>query len=434
MSQQAMSFPTVPFVSLSTRAAEIEAWAEGHMVDAQGIIYSLIDKATGQPLSDAFFAGYDAYKLYDFTPAEFYSYENCGMTTGAYQQAMVYRYALTKDPQALQRARRCFAAQKYIFEKGKQLEEGFFPKIYGNRFSPETSTDQVLYTVSAMDHFHPYATDAEKKEIDHIISAMIHFWVRRDYHYDYFAIKNMLWPLARFPMLLLLAYKHSGDELFKKEYERLLAQGVNEQPGEQQLTPKLAGLWPPTPYEAARHAWLLNNMADCTTMDVMELDYLLRHDPQNTWASKWKKSMIQMWDEGKITLAPDGSIYSTVLIDMDTKKIRRPEPQMLKDSLYQDLGEWSFNNYLHGASSGWSTMMARAGVQVHYHHPSAPEIPSTVHHVLSSIGLHDLTYYNEPQRFLPQHRYHTNFISGDALTNWLWAYWQGRAQGMIQEG
>ncbi len=33
---------------------------------------------------------------------------------------------------------------------------------------------------------------------------------------------------------------------------------------------------------------------------------------------------------------------------------------------------------------------------------------------------------NDPERWSPELRYKTRFFSGDAVANWLWAYWQGR--------
>jgi hypothetical protein len=141
--------------------------------------------------------------------------------------------------------------------------------------------------------------------------------------------------------------------------------------------------------------------------------------------------MRQMWDEGKLSLAPNGTYYSSVLIDFETKQVRRPEPMMQPPAAGDALDGWSFSRYIHGATMGWSTMLARAGVQVKYHFPDDRELAAIVADVLESIDLNDLTYYNEPERFLPQHRYMTNFLSGDALTSWLWAYWQGRENHLI---
>jgi hypothetical protein len=418
---------------LRQQAGQIEQYVESHLIDSHGVVFTFIDKTTDRPLTDAFFSGFDAYSVPGYTPTEFYGYENCGMTTGAYMQAMLCRYAMENDSQALVRARRCFQAQKAVYDLGKQVAEGFFPKVYGYRFSAQTSTDQVLYTVMALDRFSQVATDSEKNEIDRMITHMVRFWVERQYRYTYFNLVDMQWPLARFPSLLLLAFNHSGDTLFKQEYDRLLAMGVNRQPGEHQLGPKLAGDWPPSDYEQSQQAWCISHMAGCTAMDVMELDYLLRTDPNNEWAATWLASARQMWREGKLTLAPDGTEYSSILVDFKTHEVRRPQPGLIDDKNYVDLDSWSFSRYIHGASSGFSTMIARSGVQVYHHQSTDTDIIPTATHILNAFDVKDLTYYNEPERFAPPYRYLTNFVSGDAVANWLWAYWQGRLEGIFSE-
>ncbi len=418
---------------LRQRAEQIEHYAESHLIDPHGVVYTFIDKTTDQPLTDQFFAGFDAYSVPGYTPTEFYGYENCGMTTGAYMQALLCRYAVEKDDRALDRARRCFAALKAVYEMGRQLAEGFFPKVYGYRFSTQTSTDQVLYAVMALDRFWPVATESEQKEIDRIIMHMVRFWVDRQYRYTYFNLTDMQWPLARFPSLLLLAFKHSGDPMFKQEYDRLLAMGVNRQPGEQQLGPKLSGDWPPSEYEQSQQAWCISNIAGCVAMDVMELDYLLRTDPGNEWSATWRASAEQMWREGSLALAPNGKEYSSFLVDFKTREARRPKPGLIEDKNYVDLDSWAFSRYIHGARSGLSTMIARSGVQICRHQSANAEIAAAVNHILKALDVEDLTYYDEPERFAPPYRYLTNFISGDAVSNWLWAYWLGRAENIFSK-
>jgi hypothetical protein len=148
------------------------------------------------------------------------------MVTGAYLEAMLCRYEVDGDIQAMCRARRCFEAICYIYGIGKQLEEGFIPKIYDNKFSMQTSSDQILYVIGALDHYHRHATQSEKPVVSNMIANIVRFWVNRDYKFTYFALKDMQWPLGRFPANLLMAYRHSGEDVFKKEYERLLAMGV----------------------------------------------------------------------------------------------------------------------------------------------------------------------------------------------------------------
>ncbi|MFA6567636.1 MAG: hypothetical protein WCS96_05440 [Victivallales bacterium] len=407
---------------LLKKAIRIEAWLEEHFVDQNGVVYTFIDKETLLPAQETLF--HDAgprkcvgdWSVEGFTRSELAAYENCGMCTGAYMQALLYQYRVGHDSKTLEKAQRCFGALKRIFEIGKQSEAGFFPKIYGNRFSYETSTDQVLYTVMAMDHFYEFASSSEKGEIDEMISQMIRFWVKRNYKYTYFHLKDMQWPLVRFPALLLLAYKHSQDITFKKEYERLLSLGFTTEPEWAQLKGKKAGKSEPCEYEKKHNAWLVGNMGDCITMDVMELDYLLANDPGNSLAATWKESVLTMWNEAKITLAPKGKYYSQVLVDMKTSEVRRTPGYQQGDT------------ECHGAESGWSTMVARAAVTAAKYYPKDDGMTAAADNVLNSLDIKDFTYYDEPERFPPELRFKTRFLSGDAITNWLWAYWQGRFQ------
>lgn len=417
---------------LFDRAQEIEAWVEDHFVDANGIVYTYIDTEHEAPLNDAFFApGQNAMQLpgtENYTPAEWHNYENCGMTTGAYMQGLLHRYAVDSDPQALARARRSFEAIKYIYDLGKQLEEGFFPKVYGNRFSEQTSTDQVLYAMLALDHFHRVATDAEKKEVSHMIAEMIRFWVKRGYRYQYFWHKDMLWPLGRFPSLLLMGYRHSGDALFKKEYDRLLGEGVNEVPVESRMAPKLSGEAPPIPYEEKHQAWLIGDMEGTVSMDIMELCYLLENDPENKWAPMWRKSVKAVWDEGTLVLIPDGTMYRHVLVDMNTGEPRRPEPEAFRES--HGAGDWIGHRLVLGDRSGDSTFMARSAMQAQPHVPDA-EMVAAAQLILRSLDKPDLRTCFDPGRFPPELQHRTRLYSGDAVANWHWAYWQGRAQNNI---
>ena len=406
-------------LSLGSRAHAIEEWAEAHFLDPNGLVYTQIDRATGMPLTPAFFTpADDPHPTGGADPAGMYRYENCGMTTGAYTQALVCRYEVTCDPAALQRARRGFHALRRVYEMGKNLEEGFFPKIYGGRFSDQTSTDQVLYAVLALDRFSAVATEAERRDVARMIGCMIGFWVKRNYHYKFHHIPDMQWPLARFPSLLLLAHRHTGEERFHAEYERLLAQGVNRYPGESRLRRKRSGEVPPSDYEREQNAWVLFSVADAVTMDVMELEYLLRNDPSNAWADCWRGSVAMMWAEGAAAIAPDGKVYAQCLVDMKTGATRRLPPR--------SPGSCAHMPYFSGAKSGWSSMVARAGVQAAAHVSEPQPVIAECRRILAALDIADLSYMEEPERFAPEHRYNTRFYSGDAMANWLWAYWQGR--------
>jgi len=154
---------------LREKAEKVELFLIKHFLDSNNIVFTHLDKKTLKPPGESFFPEIDSkmsisdYHVEGYTRSGIVAYENCGMTTGAYMQSLLYQYKVEKNPDLLQKARKCYSGIKYIYEIGKELEEGFFPKIYGNKFSNQTSSDQVLYVVSALDHFSEYADREEQK-------------------------------------------------------------------------------------------------------------------------------------------------------------------------------------------------------------------------------------------------------------------------------
>lgn len=430
--------------TLAARAREMEAWVEDHMVDDNGVVYTFVDRTTGQPLTNEVVEAVDPIRLETGTTAGWWAYENCTMVTAAYMQGLLYRYEQDGDISAMARARRCFKALCYIYETGKQLDEGFMPKIYDNRFTGETSSDQVLFATVALDHYHQHASEDEKPIVSRMITEMVRFFVTRDYKYTYFGLKDMQWPLARFTCETLMAYKHSGEELFKKEYDRLLALGVNEYPGEEQVRVKLSGQSEPTQLEKQEGGWLLTYPTNLAQMDLTELDYLLRTDPSNRWAKYWKRSIIQMWNEGMPMISEDGRAFSFAVMDFETRELRRIESRYLPDNTADqhaenygepDTAAWAFfpfMTYVHSSKGSVSTLYARAGIQASQHFPREVTIRPLARRILRSFELHDLTYFDEPEIFDDRYKYMTNLISGDSVTHWLWGYWQGRTLGVFE--
>lgn len=421
--------------SLVQRAHDIEEWVENRFLDHHGIVYTYIDTENEKPLTDSFFGPNDAPICHPgVTPATWHRYENCSMATAAYMMGLLYRHAVEGDPIALDRARKAYHALTHIYEVGKTLEEGFLPKIYHDKFSEQTSTDQVLYVMYAFDLFHQFATASEKAEIDRMMVHIVHFWVKRNYCYTYFWMKDMPWPMNRFPTLLLMAYNHSGDPIFKKEYDRILATGVTHEAVEARYLQKLKPDYVPTPFEKKMNAYIINELEGSVSMGTMEMCYLLKHDPENSWVPNWKLSIQQQFDEAKLVLAPDGTMYVHVLVDFDTGVSRQMEPGFFDESKEtgDGMGDWVGWRYAAGCRSGDSVFIARALVQAHIHMHDE-EMDAVARHILQSIDLKGLRAYYDPERFLPELRHRTRLYSGDGAANWLWGYWQGRADNVVGE-
>ena len=134
---------------ITNGAAELEQYIEQHFIDSNGLLYSFLDSSTDAPPTAETFRGnpgkeWKDWKIGDFTQAEHAAYENYGMVTYSFGSAMLLKYQLTGDPEALKIVRRTLNSVWHVAEIGKELEFGYLPKIYGNRFSKQTSTDQYM--------------------------------------------------------------------------------------------------------------------------------------------------------------------------------------------------------------------------------------------------------------------------------------------------
>src|SRR5207253_2583770 len=67
------------------------------------------------------------------TPAEWYYGENTLWATGMFLFSQILRYRVTKEPEALETARKCFRDLSYIFRLCRVLEPGLLGKPHGGR-------------------------------------------------------------------------------------------------------------------------------------------------------------------------------------------------------------------------------------------------------------------------------------------------------------
>jgi len=416
--------------SLSAKADLLQRYTEEAMVDANGVVYSSINNRTQKPWTPDDLGPDD-----EFIPVEGFgawdviNYENSGMTTGGYLAAQAFRYRSVGDAEALALARRSFEGLCHIYDLGRQKEEGYFPKNYGDRYSEEASTDQYLYAMKGMMAYLPLAASDHADAIRTMIPKMVDFWVSRGYRRDYFAVKDLLWPLGRFPSLLLMAWKVSGQQKYLDEFTRLNEEEkVHLEPADMRLGRRLKSPDQFSDYEERQgRKYLLAHLPDSAAMDIMELDECLTHS--EAYAEHWLRSMRQMWHEGLLGLTDGGLDRSFFLYDPQTGEVSAPLPGYTSDS---DSLNWSWARWAGGVLSARSTMVARAGVHVAKWLPD--ENPTeTIIKVLSEIDPDHMREYVDPdgQQMMDRHRFMCHLVCGDAIVNWLWAYWQGRVEGVI---
>ena len=378
-----------------------DAFLEKHFADRNGVIYTLIDAATLKPADDAFYEPYAKIKptLFNapcrwgpdhFTPAEMGWYENCGMTTGCYLESLcsVLRTPGDGTEEIRKRAKRTFDALVYIYNTGQAWEKGFFPKIWGDRLSHQTSTDQCLYAVHSMHNYYPFASEEDRKKIAEIIVGIAEFWHRRKYILTYYDRVDMVWPPLRFPPLLMLAYRYSGNEDLKKEALRIL----NEH---RDIIP-----------EYLVRGEYMGASADCMTMDTMNFELMVDFAPlPEEWHEMLFSGLRKEWNQRKQSLTPDGYYRPNMHYDQKTG-IAVPREKGCP-------------------RSAWSTMIVRAGLQLSRLIPDIyPEAREAAELVLNQLAPEDMNYYHpeDKEQFESEQRYKMLFLSGDAITNRQWAY------------
>jgi hypothetical protein len=416
--------------SLEQKAKQIEQFVEERLVDSFGVIYASIHEDTLLPWTEADIKPSDDYLLVEgFTTSEMLNYENSGMTTGAYLAAQSYCYRVTADPMALKRAARSFRGLCHIYDIGRELQEGYFPKTYGGRFSTEISSDQYLYAIKGMMAYLGVAPPEDEAAIRRMIPKMVDFWIERNYRHDYFGILDMQWPLGRFPSLLLAAYAVSGDEKYRAEAERLNREHqVYLLPADSQILTRVKANTPFSELEQQLgNAYLSPMIHECTAMDVMELDECLQHS--DSYQADWLRSMSMSWQEGKLALVEGGLARFWTLYNPATGEASAPAPQYIGNE--SDI-EWSLMHWLSGVLSSRTSMLARVGVHVAKWLPEE-NAAATVQQLLTELPFEQMRHYvYTDKRDLPErYRFLAKQVDSDTITNWLWAYWQGRHEGVI---
>lgn len=421
---------------LADKARWFDNYVQERFLDDSGAVYSRINVQTGKPfVPEDLPPEADYLSIEGFTIPEVINYEDSGIASGSYLAALAYRYLATGEPVALAQARRVFDGICWIYDLGRSKEEGYFPKPYGGRCSEETSSDQYLYVMKGMMVYRRIAAADHLERIRRMIPAMADFWTARDYRRTYFGIDNMQWPIGRFACFAIMAYVVSGEQKYLDEFNRLNDElGVCKRPWDSQVYTRQTE-WPGvfSEYEMRQgKKYLLACTGDCAAMEIMSLDECLACSSSH-WDDR-KRIMKIMWEEGKLILADNGYAYMKVLYDPETRQVTVPteagfaiEPEKLQIA-------WSFEGWIGKVYMPRSTMLARVAVNV-YHWLGLEEARTLLIKILAGIRTDMLTDYipADEKQMLPQHVFLTKQVCGVSVTNWLWAYWQGRYENLNPE-
>ena len=420
-------------VALRERAEAFEQDVETALVDGNGLVLAALNLDTMRPFATGYFNDkhvhrYPGATYEDF--ADYMAYENVGMCSGAYLAAMVWKFHATQDPGALARARRTFSGIRHLYELSGQVEDGFYCKCYGGKLSDQISSDQYLYTLAGLDRFLPYATSAERHAGVKMIDGMVRFWMRRRYAYPYFG-RPLDWPLARFPAFPWLAWRHTGRPEFREEFDRLCAL-----PAVRQELPFAVRDWeetlravgarePNADFERKTGKRCLWVSPESTESGFLSIEPLLEGNAPDR--ALWLDKTRRLYDFGRRGIAEDGYGFGPHLYDPRTGELTE-----IREVLQSGEGAdgWRFLHFVGWIRSGMhSAMFARAAVAIHAYFPDLGAL-ATAQHILKRLTRDKLRWFvdMDGQQLPPDMRWMDRVYSGDAVTHWLWAYWEARAR------
>ncbi|MBI4026868.1 MAG: hypothetical protein HY360_17925 [Verrucomicrobia bacterium] len=198
-------------------------------LDGRGICLLTIDGETEEPVTDSFFRGMDRIQAMaghefmaaqpDVKPAEYWSYENPGMSAHRYLSALAHKKQAGYPAEAAVEARRVFEGLLEAHRLGGQIEHGLICKPYGLRPSMETSIDELFgHSMALWIYHHHFATETERQAIAAQCVKTAEWVLRHNFQYVYFGKPKHLYrwdrPLAhRTPMLKVPMFFHLAGQL-----------------------------------------------------------------------------------------------------------------------------------------------------------------------------------------------------------------------------
>jgi hypothetical protein len=407
---------------LKQRAIDIELDIDTRLLDDNGILRGqllypdLVPYPLGYFGADKSFLKVNGYENMDLS--DFINYENSGMVQGAFLAAMSYKYRVTGDADALEKARRTFQGIRYIYEISQNISEGFFCKPWGGKLSDETSSDQYIYSMTGMDAFFDLADLDEQLQIAEMIEKMTRFWKKRDYSYKYYG-SLLNWQKCRFTGFMALAYKYSGKIEFLNELRRLeiLPEVKNQTPFNADI---VSPMWSENWQDIIGRHHIFKVNAEAVSSSLLSFEPILANGLERD--SFYHNMLGKIFDYGCSATAPDGLGYSFLLYDSQHEKLK-PLEVTLPNPTNEN---WHFSGFIAPFRRGGmaTTMFARAAVRIHKYLPDIGADRMALN-ILNKIDRKHLTWYEDPMNCFPDDlKWMSQSYSGDAAAHWLWAYWE----------
>jgi hypothetical protein len=342
------------------------------------------------------------------TTAEWYYGENTLWATGWFLYSQILRYRVTREPEALQTAQKCFRDLSNIFRLSRSIEPGLLGKPHGGRAGPTTSYDQsacpvLFYTLYAQE----LATPEEKAEAVKNMAQHGEYFIRRNWTVNHHGhLQKIAGPggghtsLMKYLACVYAAYQLSGETRFRDEAFKHLRQLI-----EVKRLP-----WPSNPYEVNHNLCYYAFLCDFWSKTEMGGEY----DWQGCIKQYWEGLQKSFDAKGLPRFGPYNTTERT-FTPYETSW--DPVQKKWQSATLQG------NYYLNCNLAAVLALIARARGLDDKAHLSAKRILLQLEeNTLRWWGVYDDKFPEEMKPIL-------NIFGSEVPAAWLTAYWLGRSQG-----
>lgn len=359
------------------------------------------------------------------SPSGFFVYEDAGMATAGLLAGESLRYKVSQKPEARENADRAFDGVHCIYKLGEQKAEGYFPKPYDKKISDQISRDQYIFIMRSLEHYYHIADEPVRKEIDRMLGKMAEYWMSINYSHEYFGLPSasQLTDVSGslFLGIIHIAYRHTGDDKFKKEYDRLFQ---NEHLGKRMSETLMAQFMRGETYDGAMY---FRQSEQDIMMKTLALDHLWDGDYDN--CQLWGKSLQSFYEEDLLVQLDyeSGLSYFINGFDPKTRKTFLTEPRIIEEIEDPLNLQWIRFGGLRQRPGSVQVAYNAAVIGDRLQLKAAVDIARLI---LDKMTLDKFRSFTVPnQRHMPPNQiWEQHFSYVPFLGIWLWTYWLGRSR------
>jgi hypothetical protein len=401
---------------LTEKALRIQAIVEDKTVQAHGLIPMFVRPDDYKlPTEEDFRGAYRHRHLLGKTEAEvgippmhiWRAWEDSATDTAFYLGAMAYKYRCTQDPKDMAICRRTLGAIQYIHDVAAEKgEPGFLCKPYGGVYSNQTSGDQVQCVTTGLAAYLSIAPPDDHERIRKLLRSFADHQIAMDYQclHGYFGYPRDAWTWKDwdwtygviYTPLMYLAWDSTGDPKYLHEVHRWYDHCGLDKKGS-----------PPSDQDEE-----IRGPGDGHKLNLAAL--LMQFDPDHY--ELWRSFMLESFRKSAPGILPDGTVYFYWEYNAKTKTLRR-------------LPSDAFGGPVR--SGRIAAQLAMGLVMVQRWFPDE-DMSGPARKVLEGVDEDTFRFIMpvSPDQELPaERRIESRLLDHDALTAWLWAFWEGRWRG-----